>query len=283
MKVYCRYKSISLRASVSLGAIIATTISLGIIIIVLTQIYINKNQVAYAHSFEPNSLSTFLELAYRAEIELSLSNANFPSNVTLALDQAERSVEFLNDVYRLDDDLVDDSDFIRKYNDAMNSPNGTIHALVVANLVDDALREYGKAFDLDYDLTNMSNMNTMPLMPMSSPDSSPGFQSLNMSTFAYQTSNMSTDNLDSIVNFGHYQSAQQLSRKAYQIFNSQLRPLSASSNNMDIDTTLPKLEQSLVSLESLVNKKAEAKDIMMLVHGQLHPSLQLAFDLKLKG
>jgi hypothetical protein len=165
----------------------------------------------------------------------------------------------------------------------MNSPNGTIHALVVANLVDDALREYGKAFDLDYDLTNMSNMNMMPLKPKSSPDFSPSFQSLNMSTFSHQTSNMSKDSLDSIVNFGHYQSAQQLSRKAYQVFNSQLRPLSASSNITDTDTTLPRLEQSLVSLESLVNKKAEAKDIMMLVHGQLHPSLQLAFDLKLRG
>jgi hypothetical protein len=200
----------------------------------------------------------------------------------LALDQAERAEELLNDVYRLDDDMVDDSDFIKKYNDAMNSPNGTIHALVVANLVDDVLREYGKAFDLDYDLTNMSNMNTMPPMSRSSPDFSTSSQTSNMSTSAHQSSKISNENLDSVVNFGHYQSAQQLSRKAYQIFNNHLRPLSAS-NNMDTDTTLPKLEQSLTSLESLVNKKAEAQNIMMLVHGQLHPNLQLAFNLKLRG
>jgi prefoldin subunit 5 len=97
-----------------------------------------------------------------------------------------------------------------------------------------------------------------------------------------QTSNTSNHNYNTIVNFGHYQSAQELSRKAYQIYTSQLRPLSASYKNMNIDIALPKLEQSLVSLESLVNKKADAKELMMLIHGQLHPSLQLAFNLKLK-
>jgi hypothetical protein len=282
MKVNLNYRSIALWKSVSLGTIIATTISLGIIFVGLSQICSSKCQVAYAHNFEPNSLSTFLELAYRADIELSLANSNFPLNVTLALDHGKRAVKLLNDVYRSDDDIVHDSDFIKKYNEAMNSPNGTVHALVVANVVDDVLREYGKAFDLDYDLTNMSNMVMMPVMSKSSPVSSPSFQFLNMTTVAYQISNTTKDNLDTIVNFGHYQSAQQLSKKAYQVFNSQLRPLPASSNNMNIYTALPKLEQSIVSLESLVNKKAEARDLMMLVHGQLHPSLQLAFNLKLR-
>jgi hypothetical protein len=267
--------------SLRLGARIATALTLGIIFLGLFQISIGKNYVSHAHNFEPNSLSTFLELVDRTDVELSLARANFPSNVTLALDQGERAVELLNDVYRLDDDIVDDSDFIRKYNEALNSLNGTVHALVVANLVDSVLREYGKAFDLDYDLTNMSNVVMMTPVPNSSLSSSSTFQP-DMNMLDNQTSNKSSHNHNTIVNFGQYQSAQQLSRKAYQIFTSQLRPLSASYNNTNIDIALPKLEQSLVSLESLVNKKADAKELMMLVHGELHPSLQLAFNLKLK-
>jgi hypothetical protein len=255
-------------------------LTLGIIFLGLFQTSIGRNYVSYAHNFEPNSLATFLELVDRTDVELSLAKANFPSNVTLALDQGKRAVELLNDVYRLDDDMVDDSDFIRKYNEALNSPNSTIHALVVANLVDSVLREYGKAFDLDYDLTNMSNM-VMTLVPNSSLSTSSTFQP-DKNMYDNQTSNTSNHNYNTIVNFGHYQSAQQLSRKAYQIYTSQLRPLSASYKNMNIDIALPKLEQSLVSLESLVNKKADAKELMMLIHGQLHPSLQLAFNLKLK-
>jgi len=261
----------------SLGAIISITIFLGIIFICLSQICISKSHVAYAHSFEPNSLSTFLELAYRADIELSLANVNFPSNMTLALDHGERAVELLNNVYRSDDDIVDDSDFIRKYNEAVNSPNGTIHALVVADLVDDVLKEYGKAFDLEYDLTNMSNMIMVPLISKSGPGYSHSLQSSNMSK-----SNTAKNNLDTIVNFEHYQSAQQLAKKAYKVFNSQLRPLSASYNRMNTDVALPTLEQSLVSLESLVNKKADGQDLMILMHRQLHPSLQSAFNLKLR-
>ena len=35
-------------------------------------------QPAYAHNFTPNSLSTFITLVYRAEVELLLATDNFP-------------------------------------------------------------------------------------------------------------------------------------------------------------------------------------------------------------
>ena len=40
----------------------------------------------------------------------------------------------------------------------MNNNNSTVQALVVANIVDEILRKYGDAYNVDYDLTNMSNM-----------------------------------------------------------------------------------------------------------------------------
>jgi hypothetical protein len=39
-----------------------------------------------------------------------------------------------------------------------NDDNSTVQALVVANIADEILRKYGDAFNVENDLTNMSNM-----------------------------------------------------------------------------------------------------------------------------
>jgi DNA-binding protein Fis len=89
------------------------------------------------------------------------------------------------------------------------------------------------------------------------------------------------NNYTNIINIDNYQSAQKLSEKAYQVFKNQLRPLAASSNNAN-QTAIIMVEKSLLDLNYLINNKASAQDIMGLVHGKLHPSLQLAYDLKIK-
>src|SRR5215210_7729065 len=115
-------------------------------------------QVAYAHNFVPNDSATFLTRVYRASVELTLANSTFPSNVTLSMYHAEDAAKLMDDAYYLDEDVIDDSDFISKYNKAFNTTNSTTHALVLVNIVDQILREYRDAFDIDYDLTSMSNM-----------------------------------------------------------------------------------------------------------------------------
>ncbi|HJY14731.1 MAG TPA: hypothetical protein VJ225_01795 [Nitrososphaeraceae archaeon] len=261
---------------------------LGIFIAIVNEY--NNNTPADAHSFEPNSLSTFLELGHRADVELLLAKANFPSNMTLAIDHGERAVKLLNDVYRLDDDIVDDSDFNRKYNEAQNSKNTTVQALVVANIVDQILREYGRAFDIDYDLTNMSNMNmnmqniNMQNMNISNSDSaisSPLSCSSNEPFHSDVKGIQNNDNNTDIINFDNYQSAQKLSESVIQIFNNRLCPLTELTNNAN-KTAVIRIHDSLIDLKYLLNNKALAQDIMMLVHGNLHPSLQMAYNLKLK-
>jgi hypothetical protein len=267
---------------------------LGIFIAIVNEY--NNNTPADAHSFEPNSLSTFLELANRANVELSLAKTNFPSNMTLAIDHGERAVKLLNNVYRLDDDIIDDSDFIRKYNEAQNSKNATVQALVVANIVDQILREYGRAFDIDYDLTNMSNMNMN--MNMQNMNMNMNMQNMNMSNSDSASSPLSCssnepfhsdvkgiqnndNNNTDIINFDNYQSAQKLSESVIQIFNNRLCPLTELTNNAN-KTAVIRIHDSLIDLKYLLNNKALAQDIMMLVHGNLHPSLQMAYNLKLK-
>jgi hypothetical protein len=259
---------------------------LGIILTVLVNTYSN-NQLAYAHNFSPNALSTFITLVHRAGIELLLANNNFPSNVTLALDHGEKAVKLMDDAYYSDEDIIDDTDFIRRYNEALNSNNSTIHALAVANIVDQILREYSEAFDTGYDLTNMSNMMMIPMqtIPNSDSRSSPSpSHSMNMNMNMSMHSNIVAEENDSstkIVNMDNYQSAQQLSESVYEIFENQLRSLNMSSSNTN-NTGITMVEKSLFALKDSVNNKASAQDIMMLVHGQLHPNLQLAYNLKLK-
>lgn len=255
---------------------------LGIILIGLVNAC-NNDTSAYAHSFSPNSLSTLISLAIEADVELSLANSNFPSNITLALDHSKNAVELMGHAYYADDDIIDEIDFVRKYNEALNSQNATIQALVVANIVDQILREYGEAFDIQYDLTNMSNMNMMTMQAISNSDSlnSP-FSSYSMNM--PMNSNIEAeinDNYINIVNIDNYQSAQKLSERVFQVFKNQLRPLAMSSNNAN-QAAIIIVEKSLFDLKYLINNKASAQDIMELVHGKLHPSLQLSYGLKLK-
>jgi hypothetical protein len=262
---------------------------LGIFIAIVNEY--NNNTPADAHSFEPNSLSTFLELAHRADVELSLAKSNFPSNMTLSIDHGERAVKLLNDVYRLDDDIIEDSDFNRKYNEAQNSKNVTVQALVVANIVDEILRDYGRTLDIQYDLTNMSNMNmnmniqnmsNMKMQSMSNLDSlisSPLSCSSNEPFHSDVEGKENNNNHTNIINFDNYQSAQKLSESVIQIFSNRLCPLAESTTNK---TAVIRIHDSLIDLKYLLNNKASAQDIMMLVHGNLHPSMQMAYNLKLK-
>ena len=248
---------------------------LGIVFTGLVIIH-SYNQIAYAHNFTPNSLSTFVTLVYRAEVELLLATDNFPLNVTLALDHAEDASKLIDDTYYLDEDIVDDADFARKYNEALDTHNSTIHALVVANICDQILREYGEAFDIGYDLTNMSNRMITPM---------PSVTSYRHPSDSVNNTNLSTNSTDQnnklqVINIANYQSAQKLSEKASQIFRSNLLFLPSSNNTDTVIVT--KLEKNMADLSHLVENKAPAQELMMLVHGHIHPSLQLAYSLKLR-
>jgi hypothetical protein len=100
------------------------------------------------------------------------------------------------------------------------------------------LKMLGEAYDLDYDLTNMSNMMIM----ISDIDSS-SFMNLHQPQHSNTTEKNSSS---SVVNFAEYQSAKQLSERAYQIFKNKLEFLSMSNSmNNDNTTVTAKLEKVL--------------------------------------
>jgi hypothetical protein len=131
----------------------------------------------------------------------------------------------------------------------------------------------------------MSNMN-MAMQDMSNSDSfifpsSPAYITNSIPIIERGDDNNNNTSA-SIVNFDNYASAEKLSEVVLQIFNDQLRPLARSSNTTANQAAIAMIDKGLIELKDLLNNRASAQNVMMLVHGGLHPNLQLAYNLKLK-
>ncbi|HEU4443141.1 MAG TPA: hypothetical protein VFR94_00540 [Nitrososphaeraceae archaeon] len=175
--------------------------------------------------------------------------------------------------------------------------NSTTQPLAFADLVDSVLINYGNAYAVDFDMTNMSNMAMMggnsDMMTMSgtagnSSNSNNGksmnMDSMNMSSSA--SSSMDVDNKTdnktdrnySLVDITDYQSAQALTTKAQEILNTKLKPMAPNNSSAFITN----LENGLTQLSDLIQRKSSPMDVMMIVHMQIHPNLLEAFNLSLR-
>jgi hypothetical protein len=182
----------------------------------------------------------------------------------------EKGIEFLRGIFGGDGSSSKNTDEGIKPN---STPNSTTQALAFANLVDGILINYGNAYAVDFDMTNMSNMvmggNSMA---MSNNNSS----NMNMSS---SMMNMDGKNKNyTLVDMTDYQSAQALATKAQEIFNSELKSMASNKSSAFITN----LESGLTQLNNLIENKASPIDIMMIVHTQIHPNLLAAYNLKLR-
>jgi hypothetical protein len=142
----------------------------------------------------------------------------------------------------------------------------SIQSMRIAELLDDVLRNYGDAYGVDYDMTDMSNMAMMDN---------------NSSMTSHDMMNMDMDMDDSdnlIINVANYQSAQGLAERLVKIFDSEVEPI-MTNNEMSVYST--NIERGLMELLSSIKDKASPMDVMMIVHTQIHPNLMEAFGLRL--
>jgi hypothetical protein len=167
--------------------------------------------------------------------------------------------------------------------------NSTTLALVVANIVDDILRNYGSAFAVGYDMTNMSNMmnmDKMMTMPKMADNSSHSMSMMRTTNVTNGDSNMLEGHSNTsmimendLVNMDDYETAKVLSSNIKDQFSTQLRPRSLVNETTNRDT----LENGLERLEEAVDVKALPEAIMDIVHVQIHPMLQKVYDLQVQG
>ena len=89
---------------------------------------------------------------------MELAKKYYPSNITISIDHSYSAARFVADTYYTDEDIVTDEDFANRYNKEISKSNTTSKALVVVTLIDEVLRNYANSIDLNFDLTNMSNL-----------------------------------------------------------------------------------------------------------------------------
>jgi hypothetical protein len=238
---------------------------LGILLTLFSIITCNSslytNHIVYAHNFSITDDSALLTLIEQIKAETELVNAYFlASNSISAIEHAKNAANLTNG---LNDKLRQSTvaDITQVYNNGLY--NSTTLALVVANLVDEILRNYGSAYGITYDLTNMSNM--MMAMMLNNNSSSSGHSS------------MSEKNNAVLVNIYNYQTAQVLSNVVNRLFNDKLSAQAPVNEKVTIDN----LEQSIKDLKYAIDNKIRAEYLMEIVHMKIHPMLQSAYDLKL--
>jgi hypothetical protein len=173
--------------------------------------------------------------------------------------------------------------------------NSRIEALAFAELMDAVLVNYGKAYNVGFDMTNISNMimassnSTTGSMVLSntarSNNSVTGNTNLNMNMDSMNNSSSpipehkgEMDNGYQLIHNADYQTAQALAKKGLVFFNSDLRHMANNNKAIFVNN----LEKGLEHLNNSIENKGSPTEIMMIVHTEIHPNLLEAFNLELR-
>jgi hypothetical protein len=220
---------------------------------------------------------------------VSQINATLGEAVTIRLEQEQREdssnflekgIEFLRGIFGGGGSEKADNRIDR---------NTTIQPLAFADLVDSLLINYGNAYAVDFDMTNMSNMammsgnsSSMVMSGLVNNSINNSNSSMNMDSMNMSSSTMNMDsNMNrnySLVDITDYQSAQALVTKAQEIFNTEFKLIAPGNTSIFITN----LENGITQLNNSIKNKASPMDVMMIVHTQIHPNLLGAFNLKLR-
>jgi hypothetical protein len=206
-------------------------IVLGILLILLSVIVnlpspyptLYHNHPVYAHNFFITDDSTISTIIEQIKTETQLVNEYFHSTNRISAIEHEKNAANLSNA--LNDKLqVRIADITQAYTNGLY--NSTTLALVIANLVDEILRNYGTAYGITYDLTNMSNMMLANMSNNNDSFSSP----INVTTVAGNDTLLSDgepasileNNNSALVNIFNYQTAQALSNNVNRLYSDRL-------------------------------------------------------------
>lgn len=176
----------------------------------------------------------------------------------------------------------------------------TTKALVAANLADQSLKEYGLSNGLNNkSATDLLNMSTGMIMKMNRA------ATINMSNDALgqkvdtmpimSASNHSLNTEWNQPDEGgiyqvNYKTSTELAKSLKTLFSDNLENAKLQNStglmhipiNMKVNS-VKELGQGIDNLILALNRNASLEEVSSIVHGQIHPNLFLAFDLKLKG
>lgn len=165
--------------------------------------------------------------------------------------------------------------------------NSTIQVLAVAELLDEVLRNYGDAFAVGYDMTNMSMMTTDGYNNTNNSNENSSIHSISTMNMGDGDDNMSMEDMsnsnDILINTTDFQTAQALALKVQELFDNQIMNSSLSEGSETADQTINNVSAALEDLVRSIDGKASPMDIMMIIHTRIHPNLMAAFGLQLEN
>jgi len=291
------------------------TILLTSFTIIIGSVNLFSFQNSFAHNFSPDESAHFLTIVDKIKVESELAANNIGNNNTSSAqlhannallnydshtkdELGERNERIANELYDTLNQLLEESksktdqsqitdtaetiaaildEAISARIEVEQVNNSTIQALVLASIVDTALQNYGDAYNVGFDLTNMSNLNKET--------------STNETTTT--TTNEHTDHASTntsihfnLVNLTNYESALAFSNNALEKFYNDISttslPLSEENNITNKQTYIKKLENGLIEFNNVLKNKENPIKVMEIVHTQIHPNLQILFNLKIE-
>jgi len=223
-----------------------------------------------AHNFSTDDNSTFLTLINMILIENRLINnslMDISANTSLHYNYVKNINEIIDDILVSEDSLLIDSDQFY---------NNTIIATMMANLGDEVLRKYGYAFGVPSNIMLYMNFSAVY-----------NFEK-NISKELNPDNHSSHDTLD-VGNVGNYSANLKDKSQYYDALETSKRMIEIYKNDLDSEDTpmqtnssLSLLKKSLNELNENIHNYSNPSKIMEIVHGKVHPNLQLAFNLTLK-
>ncbi|HET6780355.1 MAG TPA: hypothetical protein VFH09_04215 [Nitrososphaera sp.] len=278
------------------------------------------NLYAYAHEFSGDDSASFLALVETIKVQLQLVESNLASNVTLAQEHAidanehldnhtieeiaERNERLSRDLpATLEDlqnsvtnssaqeiqtkiqnitDLLGETVSARINSEQMG--NSTVWALVIANLADSVVGDYGSAYgiqteeDHDEESGNVTHNDTETMTEATSAEENITQEE----EIGNNTNNMTTDvnataGNQTIVSMAHYQSAQALAARTQQLFSEQVKDLApANSTEFTAD-----VEAGLARLKQAIDNKEPFTNVQVILHSEVHPNLGKTYNLQI--
>ncbi len=289
----------------------------------------NNMTLAQAHAAKASSLLDNSTLDEIREVNNRIANgletglAQLEGNVTSVASISQGQIpqdrtQSINETVMSLNDLLEEAITVRVESDQQN--NATTWAMVLADLVNVVLSDYGKATGAPFDLTNMSNLvgmegmemdhsSNMTMMTsdehvqMSANSSDATTMTMGANATTSSVSNMAAATVDAAA----YQSAQYLTNNSIlELYNDTLKPLTLSTNNdamvdnnsattitqeeqssstpsdNNMTSNINKLEAALLQLRDEINSTATPNEVMMTAHMNIHPLIMQIYGLTME-
>ena len=189
----------------------------------------------------------------------------------------------LKQIFLFNNSMTKNANFVITYKPVFDGLNVTTKTLVSANLADESLKEYGLAQGLN--VTQASSLLNMTMNSRTGMKMGDNVPMLSGSTS--QVLNLANRH---VVDQPHFETSTMFGKSLKTLFLKSLKNATLEKSNglmqipIEMKTeSVKNLEQGIDSLTLALNRKAPLQEVFSIVHGQIHPNLFLAYDLKLKG